>query len=136
MIIRAPTTTTYPSPDPGWCYADQGLIDTDQWLIDRRWLIDCKCQISWFLGGFGQTEPKQNVIILDGYSEIAAHVWSDLCYLICLKNLFRWRAVTNAVFFSYISTMKIGDFYKYESFRQIHYWLISFSSNKSHLMRE
>ena len=32
--------------------------------------------------------------ILDGNSGIGAHGWSDLGYMICLRNLFRLRAVT------------------------------------------
>ena len=35
------------------------------------------------------------VLILDGNSEIDAHGRSDLCYLICVRQLTRSRAVTN-----------------------------------------
>ena len=41
----------------------------------------------------------QVVTILDGNSEIGAHVWSDLGCLICLNNLFRLKVVTNLIFF-------------------------------------
>ena len=34
------------------------------------------------------------VLILDGNSEICTHVRNNLCYLICLKQLLRSRAVT------------------------------------------
>ena len=33
------------------------------------------------------------VLILDGNSEIGAHVKSNLCYLICLRRFIRSRAV-------------------------------------------
>ena len=39
------------------------------------------------------------VLILDGISEIDAHVRSDLCYKICLRHLIRSGAVTNEIFF-------------------------------------
>ena len=39
------------------------------------------------------------VLKLDGNSEIGANVWSYLGYLICLRHLIRWRAVTNLFFF-------------------------------------
>ena len=42
---------------------------------------------------------KGLVLILDGYSEIGAHVRSNRCYLICLSHLFRSRAVLNRIFF-------------------------------------
>ena len=38
------------------------------------------------------------VSILDGYTEKGSHVWSNLGSLICLKHLFRSRAVTNQIF--------------------------------------
>ena len=38
------------------------------------------------------------VLILDGNSEIGAHVWSNLCYLICLRHLIRSKTVTNLIF--------------------------------------
>ena len=37
--------------------------------------------------------------MLDGYSEIGAHDWSDLGYLNCLRHLLGPRAVTNLIFF-------------------------------------
>ena len=37
------------------------------------------------------------VLILDGNSEIGAHLSSNLCYLICVRHLFRSRAVTNLI---------------------------------------
>ena len=39
------------------------------------------------------------VHILDGNSEIGAHVRSNLCYFICLRHLIRSRAVTYRIFF-------------------------------------
>ena len=39
------------------------------------------------------------VFTLDGNSEIVAHVWRNLCYLISLRHLIRSRAV---IFFSSI----------------------------------
>ena len=39
------------------------------------------------------------VLILDGKSEIVAHVRSNLCYLICFGHLIRSRACTNRIFF-------------------------------------
>ena len=38
------------------------------------------------------------IFILYGYSEIGAHVGSNLCYLIGLRHLIRTRAVTNQFF--------------------------------------
>ena len=35
------------------------------------------------------------VLILDGNSEIGAHVWSNACSLIRLRHLNRSRAITN-----------------------------------------
>ena len=40
------------------------------------------------------------VLILDGNSEIVAHVRSKHCYLICLRHLIRSRTVTNRIVFS------------------------------------
>ena len=44
---------------------------------------------------------QENILIQSLYcnSEIDADTWSDLCYLICLTNLFRSGAVTNLIFF-------------------------------------
>ena len=39
-------------------------------------------------------------LIVDGNSEICAHVRSNLCYLLCLSHLFRSKTVTNMIFFS------------------------------------
>ena len=39
------------------------------------------------------------ILISDGNSDIGAHVWSNICYLICLRHLFRSRAVTIFFFF-------------------------------------
>ena len=39
------------------------------------------------------------VFILDCSSEIDVHVWSNLCYVICFRHLFRSRAVSNISFF-------------------------------------
>ena len=39
------------------------------------------------------------VLILDGNSEIGAHVRSNLCYLICLGHWIRSRVVINRDFF-------------------------------------
>ena len=38
------------------------------------------------------------VPLLDGYSEVGAHVRRNLCYLICLRHLIRVRAVKNRIF--------------------------------------
>ena len=38
------------------------------------------------------------VIILDGNSEIGAHLWSTLGYFICLRHLYGSRAVLNLIF--------------------------------------
>ena len=38
------------------------------------------------------------VLIVDGNSEIDAHVGSNLCYLICLRHSIRSKAVTNRIF--------------------------------------
>ena len=38
------------------------------------------------------------VLILDGNSEIGAHAWCHLCYLICLRHLYGSSAVTNLNF--------------------------------------
>ena len=35
--------------------------------------------------------PQQIILILDGSSEIGAQVRSTLCYLICLKQLIRYK---------------------------------------------
>ena len=40
------------------------------------------------------------VLILDGNSEIGAHLWCDIGQLICLKHLFRPSAVTYLIFSS------------------------------------
>ena len=37
--------------------------------------------------------------ILDGISEIGAHVRSNICYSICLRHLIRSKAATNRIFF-------------------------------------
>ena len=52
------------------------------------------------------------VLIIDGISEIGAHVRSNLCYLVCvridtgyliyLSHFFRSRAVTNQIFFFFL----------------------------------
>ena len=39
------------------------------------------------------------VLILDDNSEIGAHEWSDLDYLICLRHFFGSREATNLIFF-------------------------------------
>ena len=44
--------------------------------------------------------PPNMVRILDGNSEISAHVRSNHSYLICLENLITSRAVTHRIFFS------------------------------------
>ena len=40
-------------------------------------------------------EVSHGTYILDGHSEIVAHVWSELGYLICLRHSFSLRAVRN-----------------------------------------
>ena len=42
--------------------------------------------------------PK--VLILDGNSEIGAHIGSSIFSLICFRRLFRSRTVTNRIFLS------------------------------------
>ena len=49
----------------------------------------------------GSAEGK--VPLKDGNSEKGAHVWSDLGSLICLRHLFRSRAVTDKTFYSYMT---------------------------------
>ena len=44
-------------------------------------------------------------LILDGNSELGAHVWSDIRYLICLRHLFSSRLVANLLFFTYMRNM-------------------------------
>ena len=46
------------------------------------------------------TTMQTMALILDGESEISAHVWSNLCYQIYLRRLIRSRSVTNLFFFS------------------------------------
>ena len=46
------------------------------------------------------------VLILDGNSEIGAHMRSDLDYLTCLRHLFRSRAITKLYFLQ----QKLQDF--------------------------
>ena len=41
--------------------------------------------------------PTLSMVLIDGNSEIGAHVRSNLCYLICLRHLIRSRAVTNRI---------------------------------------
>ena len=38
------------------------------------------------------------LLVLDGYSEIGAHIGSNLCYLICSWLMIRSREVTNRIF--------------------------------------
>ena len=40
------------------------------------------------------------VLILDGKLETGAHVWSNICYLICLRHLIRSREHSQIGFFS------------------------------------
>ena len=40
------------------------------------------------------------VLILDGTTEIGAHKTGNLCHMICLRHLIRWRVVTNRIFCS------------------------------------
>ena len=51
---------------------------------------------SWILGSNYWYLPL--VPILNGSSEIGAHVRSNLCDLICLRHLIKTRAVTNRIF--------------------------------------
>ena len=47
-----------------------------------------------------QKNSKNMVLIrIDGISEISAHVYSDLSYLICIRHLYRSRADTNRISF-------------------------------------
>ena len=50
------------------------------------------------LGVVWDTPGTYYYIILDGNSEVCAHVRSNLCYLICLRQLIRSRAATNRIF--------------------------------------
>ena len=52
----------------------------------------------WYLWGFMKTSVGAMVLILDGNSEIGAHVRSNFCYSICLKCSNRSKAVTNRIF--------------------------------------
>ena len=59
---------------------------------------------SWFMSWRGAGTSRTYVqtpmvLISDGNLEIGAHVRSNICYLICLRNLIRSRAVTNIFFF-------------------------------------
>ena len=48
-----------------------------------------------------QIKSPTMVFILDGNSDIGAHVWrGDLGYLICLRHSFRWREVANLILLS------------------------------------
>ena len=49
--------------------------------------------------GYSVQIPKVMVLILDGNSEIGAHVGWNICYLIWLRHLIRSRAVRNRIFF-------------------------------------
>ena len=44
------------------------------------------------------TKDQGMVLILDGYSEIDAHVMCNICYLIVLRHLIRSRVETNRIF--------------------------------------
>ena len=62
------------------------------------------------------------VLIEDGNSEIGANVWINLCYLICLRQLIKSRAVTNRIFclrkesFSFTCAQQVTVWYKYHGF--------------------
>ena len=57
------------------------------------------------------------VLILDGNSDIGVHVRSNLCYLTCLRQLNRSRAVTNRILFllrkTYISFLRVQHVLSY-----------------------
>ena len=38
------------------------------------------------------------VLLIDGNSEIDAHVWSEISFLVCLRRLFRSTAVASSEF--------------------------------------
>ena len=42
---------------------------------------------------------RTTVLILDGNSELRAHVRSNICYLICIRNINRSKAVAYRIFF-------------------------------------
>ena len=52
------------------------------------------------MGCFHIKYPRSLVLILDGNTEIGAHVKSNLCYLISVRHFIRSRTVTNRIFFS------------------------------------
>ena len=83
-----------------WGTQCETLLLKKPWSSDRFLSVDCY-KSNWpFLvvriknsGLFGDGDG----IILDGYSEIGAHVCSVLDCLICLRHLIRSRAVTNLI---------------------------------------
>ena len=54
----------------------------------------------WALIRQFKKDHEPMVLILDGISEMGAHVRSNLCYFICLRHEIRSRAVTNLSYFS------------------------------------
>ena len=46
------------------------------------------------------------VLILDGNSEIGAHVWSNFCYFICVRHSIKSRVVINRI--GYFSEQTCG----------------------------
>ena len=54
---------------------------------------------SWTINQVDREPTVLESLYLDGNLEIGAHARSNLSYLICLRYLFRSRAVTNRIFF-------------------------------------
>ena len=67
------------------------------WMIKRydkinKWMI-------WWVSAPEQSGSEYiMVVVLDGNSDIGAHVRTNLCYPISLKDLIRLRVVTNRIF--------------------------------------
>ena len=72
------------------------------------------------------------VLILDGNSEIGAHVGSNICYLICLRHLIRSRVVSNSIYFlekDLISLMLAQDVLSYHVI-QVPWYRRAFSAKR------
>ena len=59
------------------------------------------------------------VFILDGNSEIGAHVWSKFRNLICPRHFFISRALTNLIFFFKIELFSVLSAQHVLSYQQI-----------------
>ena len=71
--------------------------------------VNTRCKQFWAL--FNLFTVLSIVLILDGISEVGAHVRRNLGYLICLKHLFTSRAVTNrnAIYRKDLSKLRSRD---------------------------